>query len=369
MEKTMLDYIKESPGIELDIIDNSSDYTRELTDFCLNDKGLCFIASGSSYNACLCARYFMQHVLGMEIRLVTPFTFLNHDMEYLKDMNFIGVSQSGCSTNTLNALQALKDRGIRTACLTGRKDCDASDITDLLVDWHAGEEKIGFVTKGVSTLTCFLMCFAVELALKKSIIGQDEYIKFKDKLRQAVNLQPEMMDNTIKVFNERRDDFISPRRVIILSSGPNLGTATEGALKMSETSCITAMACEAEEFLHGPLYPSTPDDLIILIDNNKDACSERIIDIANALKDITDKVYLISNTDRFDGSHCFSTSDQTCSCRSPLYRLTCLQTLSYLMTEATNRYEPHEAVKTFKKANKVASKSRSNLYLNLQKID
>ena len=38
------------------------------------------------------------------------------------------------------------------------------------------------------------------------------------------------------------------------------------------------------------------------------------------------------------------------------------------MSEATNKYEPHEAVKQFKKANKVASKSRDNLYLNLQKV-
>ena len=178
-----------------------------------------------------------------------------------------------------------------------------------------------------------------------------------------------MMKRTIEVFNEHKEDFTGRNRVCLLSSGPNFGTVTEGALKIAETSCITAQAYEAEEFLHGPIYPSTPDDLFIVIDNTDDDSSRRIIDIADALKDISDKVYVISNDPLFDDSHAFRTTKETCMHRSPLYKLAAVQTLAYLMTEATNRYEPHEAIKVFKKANKVSSKSREDLYQDLQKLD
>ena len=94
-----------------------------------------------------------------------------------------------------------------------------------------------------------------------------------------------------------------------------------------------------------------------------------MLDIANALKDITKKVYVITDSEKIDEDHRFSVSDHTCKYTSVLYKLTCLQTIACLMTESSNHYEPHECVKAFKKANKVASKSRENLYLDLQKIE
>jgi glucoselysine-6-phosphate deglycase len=371
MEKTMLDYIRETPDVLNDIIDHSAAYTRELVDRYISEgyEGICFIASGSSNNGCLIARPFMRYLLDCEIDLYAPFTFIHHEIGHLPNRMCIAVSQSGCSTNTLDALKALKESGRKSCCLVGRDDCDAKDIADLTVNWRVGEETVGFVTKGVSSLACFLMCFALELA-KAQGRNMDEarYQKMVRKLKEAVELQPEMVEEAFRVFDLNKEDFTSRNRVVLLSSGPNYGTACEGVLKIAETSCITAQAFEAEEFLHGPIYPSTPEDLFIVIDNNDDASSRRMIDIANALKDISSKVYVISNDPSFDDSHAFRTTKETCMYRSPLYKLACLQTLSYLMTENTNRYEPHKAIKTFKNANKVSSKSREDLYQNLQNL-
>ena len=74
---TMLDYIKETPSRVLDIIDNSYEYTKDLVNFYIENKydGLYFVASGSSYNGSLCAKAFMQHIFGQDIKLSTPFSF------------------------------------------------------------------------------------------------------------------------------------------------------------------------------------------------------------------------------------------------------------------------------------------------------
>ena len=371
MEKTMLDYIRETPDTLNDIIDNSSVYTKELVDAYLKEgyEGICFIASGSSNNGCLCARSLMRYFLDFEIDLYAPFTFVHHELKHLHNKMCIAVSQSGCSTNTLDALRALKEKGHKAYCLVGRDDCDAKEIADLTVNWHVGEETVGFVTKGVSSLACFLMCFAIELAKALGKMDEARYQKMIHKMKEAVELQPEMVEEAFRIFELNKEDFIHRNKVFLLSSGPNYGTACEGALKIAETSCITAQAYEAEEFLHGPLYPCTPEDLFIVIDNTNDDSSRRIIAIADALKDISNKVYVISNDPSFDDDHAFRTTKETCMHRSPLYKLAALQTLAYLMTEATNRYEPHEAIRTFKKANKVSSKSRENLYQDLQKLD
>lgn len=368
---TMLDYIKETPDCYLDIIDNSYEYTKQLVDFYINNnyQGIYLIASGSSYNGTYCALSFIKHMTGIDVKLETPFNFINHEIDYLDRQMLIGISQSGCSTNTLDAIKELNKRNYKTIALVGRDDCDAKDIADLTINWKVGEEKIGFVTKGVSSLACFLMCFAIELKRVLFNLDIEKYNHIKNKLKEVIDIHPEMVENTINIFNKNISDFTARDTVYVLSSGPNLGVSKEAALKIAETSCINAYAYEVEEFLHGPLYPLTPNALIIIIDNNDHPSSERMIDIALALKDITDKVYVVSNNPRFDDSHSFRTSKQTCLHRSPLYKLACIQTLAYLMSEATNKYEPHQKIKDFKKANKVSSKSRNNLYLDLQKVN
>ena len=368
--ETMLDYIKETPSVLLNIINNNEDYTKQLISFYKDNNydRIHFIASGSSYNGTLCALPFMKQILKTEISLTTPFSFENHEL-YHKDTMYIFVSQSGCSTNILSAMTKLKENGNQCACLVGREDSDAEKIADITINWQVGEEKIGFVTKGVSSLACFLMCFSLNLAKENKIINNDDYQHYLYEMRKTQKIQPQLLDNTISVFENNRNDFLGLKRIILLSSGPNFGTITEGALKISETCCISGQAFEAEEFLHGPLYPSTPEDLFIIVDNNDHPSSQRMIAIAKALKDVSDKVYVLSNDQSFDQSHRFTTDSESDPLVSPLYKLTCLQVLAYLITENSNHYEPHEKIKLFKKANKVASKSRANLYLDLQKIE
>ena len=370
MEKTMMDYIRETPDVLKNILDKREEYTAGLLDFYSRNgcSGIYLIASGSSYNGCLCARPFMEEILQMPITLLTPFTFVHHESENVRNQMCIAVSQSGCSTNTLEALMKLKERGYRTVCLTGRDDCDARNIADLTVNWQVGEEKVGFVTKGVTSLTCFLMVFALQLGRKLRLIGEEKYSCCLEELYKTVKIHPEIRKQTEEIFRLNQSDFTGRNKVVLLSSGPNFGTACEGALKIAETSCITATAYEAEEFLHGPLYPSTPEDVIIVLDNEEHSSSGRILKIAEALQDVTGKVYVVSERSSLDERHTFRIGMSADAQVSPLYRLACLQTLAYLMTDSTNRYEPHENVKSFKKANKVASKSRDNLYLDLQKI-
>lgn len=366
---TMLDYIKETPDRVLDIIDHSYEYTKDLVDFYINNNydGLYFVASGSSYNGTLCAKPFMQHIFNQSIELVTPFSFSNHEMKYIKNQMIICVSQSGCSTNTIDVIKTLKENNHKTVCLVGRDDCDAKQYTDLLVNWKVGEEQIGFVTKGVTSLAAFEMAFVVELSKALNIINEQKYNRVKENLRLSQKIQPEIMQNAMNLFNNHKDEFTAKSKVVFLSSGPGLGVATEACLKTTETSCINAVVCEAEEYLHGPLYSSKPDDLVIAIDNSDSPSTDRILDIALAIRDdVTPKVFAITNSDKFDDNHAIRTSEMCCEYISPLYKLTAIQTLAYLMTEATNQYIPHENVVKFKKANKVASKSRDKLYLNLQ---
>ncbi len=368
-EITMMDYIKETPETVNRIIENSYEFTKELVDnYIDNDyQGILLIACGSSYNGCLMARYFIREVLNCECKLIAPFTFCYHEYKLHDKMMKIAVSQSGCSTNILDCLKKLKNDGQQTISLTARDDCDARELSDLLVNWQAGEEKIGFVTKGVVSLAAFLMVFALETALRKETITEEKYHYYKEQISLAMEIHPEMVNNSTRIFEENINDFTSNSRVYLVSSGPNLGTATEGGLKISETSCISALTFEVEEYLHGPIYALGPDALCLFIDNNDSFSSERIVEVAIANNIVSKKTYAVSNNKKLDDSKAIRTGKQTDPLVSPLYKLAALQVFSYLMTENTNKYIPHPNIKEFRNSNAVVSKSRSDLYLDLQK--
>lgn len=368
---TMMDYIRQTPEVCLNNISNSKTLVSKIKDFFIEGifSDIVIVASGSSYNGCMCARTFLRKYLQCEVKIVTPFTLKNYEFQYISNSLFIFISQSGCSTNTIDACKFIKDKGYKTVGVVGRDDCDLKEYTDLIVNWGVGEEKIGFVTKGVVTLALFLMLFALETSLEKGVIDLEEYNKQIDQLKLAMEIHPVMVDETIKKFELNKDVFTKKNNIYILGTGPSYGVALEGSLKIAETNCVTAYPVETEEFLHGPIYATNPDSLVIVIDNNANPSTIRSIDIAIANKVVTEKTYAITNSLNFDENHSFRSSKETSCHVSVLYKLACLETLAYLMTINTNKFEPHKNIKQFKRNNAVASKSRSNLFMDLQKVN
>ncbi|MDO4197984.1 MAG: SIS domain-containing protein [Erysipelotrichaceae bacterium] len=368
---TMMDYIRETPVTVLHNIENSKNLVGRLRDFYIEGgyENIVIVASGSSYNGCMCARTYMRKYLQCEVKIVTPFTFTSYEFQYLDNSLFMFVSQSGCSTNTIAAAKMIKEKGYKTVGIVGRDDCDLKEYTDLLINWGVGEEKIGFVTKGVVTLALFMMLFGLETSLKKNIISEDIYNIQTEELKKTMDIHPKMVDETIRKFELNKDIFIKKNNIYVLGTGPSFGVALEGALKIAETNCITAYPVETEEFLHGPMYATNPDTLVIVIDNNTNPSTKRSIDIANANRTVTDKTFVISNSKDYEDDKSFRSTEETSCHTSVLYKLACVETLAYLMTVNTNNFEPHENIKKFKKENAVASKSRNNLFMDLQKVN
>ena len=107
MEKlTMLDYVKETPGV---LRTNIEQYTA-LVEPLMKEvqqkeiKRILLVASGSSHNACYCARSFVEKVSGLEVRIITPYTFTYYENDIKETDLVLVVTQSGLSTNAIEAL-------------------------------------------------------------------------------------------------------------------------------------------------------------------------------------------------------------------------------------------------------------------------
>jgi len=292
---TMIDYVVETPAQVRHNVENSKELTQSLVEEYLKRdyKRVIIVACGSSHNGSVCGQPFLHMILKKEVKVIPPFNFVHFQDEFDDDDFIVVVSQSGRSTNAIEALELLKARGHRTIGITSDVNSDFKDICDLTINWGVGVEKVGYVTKGVVTLALYFMLFGVEAQLAKGEITEDEAACYKQEFLKAMDAHEELQASANRYIETHVKDLYNLQEVYTISAGANLGTAIEAALKISETVMIHATAWECEEFLHGPVYPIAPRYTVIAYETGNAAANERIEQIADAAKEIAGQVILV----------------------------------------------------------------------------
>ena len=292
---SMIDFVQETPAQVRYNVERSKELTQSLVDEYLKRdyKRILIVACGSSHNGSLCGLPFLKKVTGKEVKLIPPFTFTYFNEGFDDDDFIVVVSQSGRSTNAIEALELIKSKGHRTIGITSDVNSDFKDICDLTVDWGVGVETVGYVTKGVVTLAEYFMLFGIEAQLAKGEITAECAKAYKNEILKAMDAHEELQASAQKYIDSHVKELYNMQELYVISAGANLGTVVEAALKISETVKIHATAYECEEFLHGPLYPMTPRYSVIAYDTANPKANSRIEAIYEASKDICTQSVLV----------------------------------------------------------------------------
>ncbi len=129
------------------------------------------------------------------------------------------------------------------------------------------------------------------------------------------------------------------RQFWFVGGGPNAATAREGALKLSETTWLPAVAFEPESFLHGPSAALEPEDALVLIAPPGPAHA-RALDVARAARAIGAEVLTLA---REDDREAAALAGETIAlpdvdeALSPLLTVVPLQLLAYHVAVARGR--------------------------------
>lgn len=338
---TMLTYIEETP-MQLELNNNNSkELTKELVNLYLQKKykTIWIIASGSSSNASNCAKPFMMKYLDCNVEIVPPNTFLYSDLTYTDDDFIFVISQSGCSTNSIDALKKLKSINKTAIGITGNVNSDFKDYADVVIDYGVGVETVGYVTKGVTTLAQFLMLFALEAS------GTE----FIEELNDVPNRHKIIQEETNAFYEKNKALLTSMTVSYACGFMQGYGIATEAALKIGETVQIPSFAYEAEEFIHGPNLQLTPNYTLFFIDDLYKG-SKRLEQIYLASRSVTDRCFAITNSDIVDDNHAIRLPFEIKEpLLSPLYLLPFFQILAFRITTDLNKWHRHPLFKDFEK--------------------
>ena len=205
------------------------------------------VASGSSYH---CARYaadLFGNISGIEARAIYSSEFLlKSAVPHEREILYIFITQSGETSDTNLALKKAKEYGMRTLCITNKKDSTIWQAADYKVDCYAGEEKSIAATKSLTAQMLVCTLLVLKYATIKGI-DVKSFLSELDSIAESIE-QAYSQHNTIKKVAAYLSKF---RNIVITADGISYAIAKEASLKIKETSYINVYSNILGEFMHG----------------------------------------------------------------------------------------------------------------------
>ena len=219
-------------------------------------------ACGSAWHAGMVGQYVIEDLAEVPVRAELASEFRYKKMLVDKDTLVIIISQSGETADSLAALRAAKEHGLRTLAICNVIGSTIAREADNVLYTLAGPEIAVATTKAYSAQLVAMYAFAVELARVKGKITKKEYKYYIEELQALPDKIERVLDNKERIqwFAAK---YANASDVFFIGRGLDYAISLEGSLKMKEISYIHSEAYAAGELKHGTI--SLIEDGILVI--------------------------------------------------------------------------------------------------------
>ncbi|MQM05757.1 hypothetical protein Taro_038570 [Colocasia esculenta] len=299
-----------------------------------HSRRVIFIGCGTSYNAALAARPFLEELSGIPVTMEIASDLLDRQGPIYREDTAVFVSQSGETADTLLALEYALKNGALCVGITNTVGSTLARKTHCGVHINAGCE-IGVASTKAYTSQIVVMTM---MALA---IGDD---KISTQARREATIDslynlPNVVREVLQRDGEMKDlakSLIDEESLLVFGRGYNYATALEGALKVKEVALMHSEGMLAGEMKHGPLA-LVDESLPIIVIATNDSCFSKQQSVIQQLR--ARKGRLIVMCSEGDASLvCHSGScrvievPQVADCLQPVVNIIPLQLLAYHLT-------------------------------------
>ena len=230
-------------------------------------RRIVLLACGTAYHACVVGRYVTEEWarVPVEFDIASEWIYRNpvinqHDL-------VIGITQSGETRDTIEALKLARERGARTVAITNMMGSQVTREVDSVLYTRAGLEMGVAASKTFTAQVALLYLVALKLAQIRETLppGEIEFIldfvyKLPSKIQQFLE-----GDHPIDEIAQRYHDA---HFFLYLGRHIGLPVALEGALKLKEISYIPTEAYSAGEMKHGPIALLDEQTPVVVVATN-----------------------------------------------------------------------------------------------------
>ena len=204
-------------------------------------RAVVFVARGTSDHAALYANYLVQTGLQVPAASASPSVVTLYGAQPdLRDVLVVAVSQSGESPDLVSFVDSAHRSGARTLALTNRATSSLAAMSDEVVDIRAGEETAVAATKS----------YTGELLALAGLFASAD-------VTPRLSALPDLANDVLRAAAEGLGGLAGryryATRVMTAARGYSSASAREAALKLVETSYLSAHGMSSADLLHGPV--------------------------------------------------------------------------------------------------------------------
>ncbi|MCQ2555533.1 MAG: glutamine--fructose-6-phosphate transaminase (isomerizing) [Clostridia bacterium] len=271
-------------------------FTKEILD---DINKIYIVACGTSYYAGLVGKALIEKYVKIPVETDVASEFRYRDAIVDKHTLFIAISQSGETSDTLQALREAKAHGARILSIVNVVGSSvARESDDCLYTW-AGPEISVASTKAYTTQLIMLYLLSLYMGITKKTVTKKFAKEFVDEL---LAIPDKMLDylNNAKEVEKLAVKFSDKKQIFYIGRGLDAHVAFEGSLKLKEISYINSFAIQAGELKHGTIALmeegvvtialSTQDALISKMASNMQEVKARGAYVLAIAKEGNDKV-------------------------------------------------------------------------------
>jgi len=218
-----------------------------------NPRFVLLAARGTSDHAALYLKYLIEVRLGLPVGLVSPSTLTVYAAQpHYSDVLWIALSQSGGSPDLVESTTRAREAGAWTVAITNAPESPLARAAEAHIDVLSGPERAVAATKSYTSelLASWL--------LVESWAGGDT-----SRADALPGLARAVLDRGYGLEVAPRYRFVE--RLVTTGRGYAYPTAREAALKLMETSYLSAHAFSSADLMHGPLAMIDVDRPVIAV--------------------------------------------------------------------------------------------------------
>ena len=236
-----------------------------------NLRRIVIVAAGTSYHAGVVGRYIIEEWARVPVEPDIASEWIYRKPVLSKDTLVIGISQSGESRDTVNAIKLARESGAKTLAITNLMGSQITREAETTLYTRCGIEIGVAASKTFTAQVALLSLLALQLARIRRCLPEPEIDFILDQLYTL----PEKLDTFLNDVDagRHRIEEIAQRfhdRQFFLYLGRHIGlpVALEGALKLKEISYIPTDAYSAGEMKHGPIAMLDEGTPVVVVATN-----------------------------------------------------------------------------------------------------
>src|SRR2546429_5342489 len=215
-------------------------------------RGSVVVACGTAYHAGVVGRYMIEEWARIPVEPDIASEWIYRNPVLSKDTLVIGISQSGESRDTINAIKLAGELGARTLAITNLMGSQITREAEAVLYTRCGLEVGVAASKTFTAQVALLALIGLKLAQVRKTLEPNEVEFILDRLYELPDKILQFLDGDHPI-EEIAQRFFDKPFFLYLGRHIGLPVALEGALKLKEISYIPADAYSAGEMKHGPI--------------------------------------------------------------------------------------------------------------------